>query len=109
MNRIKKLFVGIGAFFSGLFFKLASVTAETKYGVARPQVETKYGVLEPQPSPTPDNKILALAKFAVPGVLFVIGLFVLLNKKITKKVKIMVISILVALAVVAYLLLDYFA
>lgn len=122
MNKIKKVFISLGVFFSGLISKTfaASLTEQTKYGVFDPgMVEDKYGVLDPrmyetkygifEPEPTIGEKILNIGKFALPVILFVIGLFVVLNKKITKKAKIIAVSILAILAIIGYILMNYMA
>lgn len=79
---------------------------EMKYGVFDPSmVEDKYGVFEP----TMGEKLSGIGKIALPVVLFVIGLFVILSKKITKKVKIITISILLAIGILGWIVLNYVA
>ena len=109
MNKIKKVFISFGAFFTGLVSKVFAVDlVETKYGVFDPRfVEKKYGIFEPEP--TSGEKFLSVGKFAIPIILFVIGLFVVLSKKITKKVKAIVISALVLLGILGYVLMNYIA
>ena len=111
MNKIKKVFISIGAFFSGLISKVYAVDAlmvEDKYGVFDPRMyESKYGIFEPEP--TIGEKIISVGKFALPIVLFFIGLFVVLSKKITKKVKAIVVSILIILAILVYVFMNYIA
>lgn len=111
MNKIKKVFINIGAFFTGLISEVYAVDAlmvEDKYGVFDPQMyETKYGIFEPEL--TIGEKILSIGKFTLPIVLFFIGLFVILSKKITQKTKIIVVSILVILAILGYAIINYIA
>ncbi len=106
MKKLKKVFMSFGVFITGLISKVSavSISEQTKYGVFDPRmVEDKYGVFEP----TMGEKISGIGKFAIPIVLFVIGLFVILNKKITKKVKAIVISVLVALTILGVILMNY--
>ena len=108
MKKLKKVFMSFGIFITGLISKVSavSISKQTKYGVFDPRmVEDKYGVFEP--TPTMGEKISSVGKFAIPIVLFVIGLFVILNKKITKKVKGIVMSVLVALAILGVILMNY--
>lgn len=111
MNKIKKVFISIGAFFTGLISKVYAIDAlivEDKYGVFDPSmIVTKYGVFDPEP--TIGEKILSVGKFALPIVLFFIGLFVVLSKKITKKAKTIVVSILIILAILGYVFMNYIA
>lgn len=106
IKKLKKVFMSFGVFITGLISKVSavSISEQTKYGVFDPRmVEDKYGVFEP----TMGEKISGIGKFAIPIVLFVIGLFVILNKKITKKVKAIVISVLVALTILGVILINY--
>ena len=108
MKKLKKVFMSLGIFMTSLISKVSaiSLTEQTKYGVFDPRmVEDKYGVFEP----TMGEKISSIGKIALPIVLFVIGLFVVLSKKITKKVKSIVVSILIGLAVLGYVLMNYIA
>ena len=107
MNKLKKVFAGIGVFLAGLWTKVfawSSINAvETKYGVAdRMMVEEKYGVFEP----TLGEKISSIGKIAIPIILFAIGLFVILSKKIAKKVKAIIILILVIIALAGVFILK---
>lgn len=111
MNKIKKTFISFGTFFTGLASKVFAVDTlmiEDKYGVFDPRVVVcKYGVELPEH--TIGERILSVGKFALPVILFVIGLFVVLSKKITKKVKAIVVSILVIVAILGYVLMNYIA
>ena len=107
MKKLKKIFMSFGMFILGLASKVFAappVPGEMKYGVFDPDiVATKYGVFEP----TMGEKISSVGKFAIPIILFVIGLFVILSKKITNKVKKIVISALVLLAILGVMLMNY--
>lgn len=107
MNKIKKVLTSFSLFFTGMMSKVFAFGMEqTKYGVFDPSiVEDKYGVFEP----TMGEKISRFGKIAIPIILFIIGLFVILSKKITKKIKIIVISGLVALAVIMWYIMNYIA
>ena len=108
MKKLKKVFMSLGIFMTSLISKVSaiSLTEQTKYGVFDPRmVEEKYGVFEP----TMGEKISSIGKIALPIILFVIGLFVVLSKKITKKVKAIVVSVLILLAVLGYILMNYIA
>lgn len=95
MNKLKKVISSIGVFIMGRISKVYAVTP-------------MYAV-DPGPSPRQNigEIILKIGKITVPVILFVIGLFVILNKKITKKVKAIVISVLVALAILGVILMNY--
>lgn len=93
MKKLKKVFMSFGVFITGLISKVHAVDI----------VYVKYGVFEP----TIGEKISRIGKFAIPIILFVIGLFVILNKKITKKVKAIVISALVLLGILGYVFMNY--
>lgn len=106
MNKVKKVFISFGLFITGLISKVSALSAlslveQVKYG----EVEIKYGVFEP----TMGEKILRVGKVVIPIILFVIGLFVVLSKKTTKKVKTIIISGLVILAILGYVLMNYIA
>lgn len=108
MNKIKKLFIAISVFITGLLSKIpVTLAVQTKYGIAvdPSTIEDKYVVFEP----TMGEKISKIGKLAIPVLLFTIGLFVVLSKKITKKVKTIVISILVILAIFGYAFMNYIA
>ena len=53
-----------------------------------------------------EEKISIVGKFVIPIVLFVIGLFVILDKKIPKKEKAIGISVLIALAIFGVMLME---
>lgn len=110
MNKIKKIFTSFGMFFTGMVSKVLAfnpaMMIEDKYGVFDPRmVEMKYGIFEPSIG----EKFSRIGKIALPLVLFIIGLFVILSKKITKKVKTIAVSILIILAVFGYILMNYIA
>ena len=108
MNKIKKIFISFSVFLTKLLTKIPMTLAiQNKYDIAIDpsmlEIQSKYGVFEP----TMEEKISRIGKFAIPIILFVIGLFVILNKKITKKVKVIVISVLAFLAILGVMLMNY--
>ena len=108
MNKIKKIFTSFGAFFTSMVSKVSAfdlaMMVEDKYGVMDPRMyETKYGIFEP----TIGDRISGLGKTALPLVLFIIGLFVILSKKITKKIKVITISILLAIGALGGIVLNF--
>lgn len=106
MNKIKKIFISFGVSFMGMISKVFAVgdSVEMKYGVIDPGMyETKYGIFEP----TIGERISGIGKIVLPLVLFVIGLFVILSKKITKKVKVITISTLLIIGIVCWIVLNY--
>ena len=72
---------------------------QTLYGPARPEVEKL----------TFWQKFANTGRIAVPVVLFIIGLVVVLNKKITKKTKVIIVSGLAGVCVLAILIMNYLA
>ena len=100
-SRIKKILVSIQVFFLSMIskvFALSPYYIQTDYGI-----QTAYGI------ETPIEKAFSIGKFIVPIILFVIGLVVIISKKITKKVKIIIISTLMILGALAWIILNYFA
>ncbi|OKZ66428.1 MAG: hypothetical protein BHW02_02080 [Clostridium sp. 28_12] len=100
-SRIKKILVSIQVFFLSMIskvFALSPYDIQTDYGI-----QTAYGI------ETPIEKAFSIEKFIVPIILFVIGLVVIISKKITKKVKIIIISTLMILGALAWIILNYFA
>lgn len=102
MNKIKKVFISFGVFITGLISKASAVVPNEIIE------QMKYGVYEPEESII-GEKISSVGKFAIPIALFIIGLFVVLSKKITKKVKTIIISVLIILAILGYVLMNYIA
>mgnify|MGYP000222014152 FL=1 len=99
-SRIKKILVSIQVFFLSMIskvFALSPYDIQTDYGI-----QTAYGI------ETPIEKAFSIGKFIVPIILFVIGLVVIISKKITKKVKIIIISTLMILGALAWTILNYF-
>ena len=111
MKRMKELMISIGAFITSTATKVYAEELEViedKYGVFDPEVTTKYGP-PPEPVQTTGQKILGAGKFALPILLFIIGIFVVINKTLTKKVKIIIVSALAILAVAGYIIMNYFS
>ena len=100
MNKVKKVVIGIGAFISGIVSKVYAATFR------EPEVISMYAV-DPGPKETIGNAVLKIGRIAIPVVLFLIGLFVVLSKKITKKVKVIVVSTLVIVAILSIILMNY--
>lgn len=101
MNKIKKVFISFGIIITGLVSKVLAfpIVEQTKYGVIDPR---KDGIFAP--GSTILEKFLSIGKLAIPIILFIIGLLVILSKKITNKVKKIIISILVTLAIVSIII-----
>ena len=102
MNKIKKILVSFGVFFSSLISKVFALTAVP----LDDRLQAMYGVFEPK-EPTIGEKFLNISRFVIPIILFVIGLFIVLNKKITKRVKIIVISIFIVFTISFLILANY--
>jgi hypothetical protein len=101
MNKLKKVISSIGIFIIGMVSKVyAGATS----------IEPLYG-LEPGPVPKQaiGEKFSGIGKIVLPLVLFIIGLFVVLNKRITQKVKIITISTLLTIGVLGWVVLNYIA
>ena len=98
MNKVKKVLTGIGITFAGLISKVYA-TVVSMYAVdpgpRTSQVKTVW------------DSISKIGKIVIPVVLFVIGLFVVLSKKITKKIKAIVVSALVIVAILSVILMNY--
>ncbi len=100
MNKIKKIFTSFGVFFTSMVSKVLAFDPAT-------MVQDKYGVIEPEMyEPTMGEKILGIEKIALLLAFFIIGLFVVLNKKITKKAKIITISILLTVEIIGWIVLN---
>ena len=91
MNKIKKVFLSISVFFTGIISKVYAIEPFQMV-----LIESLYGVYEP----TLGEKISRVAKIVLPVLLFIIGLFVILSKKITKKIKLIVISSLALVGII---------
>lgn len=99
MNKMKKVILSIGTFLVGMISKV--------YAFGANAVDPAYGV--PRAIQPIENSILKIGKITVLVILFVIGLFVVLSKKLTKKVKIIVVSTLAILAILSVFLMNYFS
>lgn len=99
MNKIKKIFASFSVFFTSTVSKVLAQKIEPG------MIEDKYGVFEP----TMGEKISKIGKMALPLVLFIIGLFVILSKKITNKVKVIIISTLLTIGIIGWIVLNYIA
>lgn len=97
MNKIKKVFISFSMFITGWISKVFAVDMP----------EDKYGVFEP--TLTVGEKIDVIEQIAIPIILFIIGLFVILNKKIARKTKTIIIFILVIIGILNWELFNYFA
>ena len=102
MNKIKKVGTSFIIFISGMISKVWAI--DRPYGM----VISEYAV-DPGRYAKVQTIGDTISKIAIPIVLFVIGLFVVLSKKITKKVKVTVISVLIVLAILGYVLMNYIA
>ena len=98
MNKIKKIFTSFCVFFTSMVSKVLAFDPVMT-------IEPKYGILKP----TIGEKISRIGKIALPLVLFIIGLFLVLSKKITKKVKIITISTLLIIGILGWIVLNYIA
>ena len=101
MNKVKKVLTGIGITFAGLISKVYAIGNPISVYAVDPGPETRVRTIW--------DSISKIGKIAIPVVLFVIGLFVVLSKKITKKVKAIVVSVLIVLAILGYVLMKYIA
>ena len=105
MKKIKKIFKCIALFVLGICTKVSAAETdlfefiETKYGV----IEPKYGVIDPEPVVVEPTGF-RIGKVALPIVFFVIGLVVILSKKITKKIKAIIVSGLVIIGILSLIL-----
>ena len=101
MNK-KKIFISFGILITSLYSKvLAKIPQPVNYIDELDEVIPK--------KPTAGEIISRGGKMAIPILLFFIGLGVIMNKKITKKVKAIAISVLVILAILGYSLMNYIA
>ena len=105
MNKIKKVGTSFIIFISGMISKVWAI--DRPYGMVISEYAVdpgRYAKVQ-----TIGDTISKIGKIAIPIVLFVIGLFVVLSKKITKKVKVTVISVLIVFAILGYVLMNYIA
>lgn len=106
MNKIKKIFASFGVFFTGMVSKVFAFDSPKMVVDPRSVMyEAKYGVIEP----TMGEKISRIGKISLPLVLFIIGVFVVLSKKLTKKVKIIIVSTLLTIGILGLLVFNYIA
>ena len=108
MNKIKKIFISLGAIIISTFTKIGGLISRAALGPIQalygpPQEQELYG-----PPLLTSGKILSkITKPIILAIVFIIGIYVILSKKITKKVKAIVISVLIILGVLGYVLLNY--
>ena len=95
-SRIKKILVSIQVFFLGMISKV--------FAISTYDIQTDYGI---QIDPTPIERTFSIEKFILLVILFIIGVFVIISRKITKKVKMIVISILISLGITGTLLMSF--
>ena len=116
MNIISKVITSLGNVCTRITTGISSsfITIATKYGVANPRdYEIKYGVATPdRPDIQPIeqsviSKAFSIGKIAIPVVLFIVGIVVLITKRISMKFKILIFSLLLLLSVIVYVLMDY--
>ncbi|MDD7023224.1 MAG: hypothetical protein PUI29_11755 [Aeromonadales bacterium] len=97
MSKIKKIFTSFTFMIAGTISKVFAI--EPKYGVSTPDLELERM----------RGKISSVGKFIIPIISFVIGLFVVFNKKINKKTKVIIVSVLAILVIFGYILMNYIA
>lgn len=100
MNKLKKVLSSIGVFIITMISKVYAIGTG-------PKIVSMYAV-DPGPR-TIGETISKIGKITVPVILFVIGLFVVLSKKITKKVKAITISILILLGFLGWFIMNSIA
>lgn len=86
MKKLKKVLISLGGFFVGLIAKAGAVFALVPaplYGIPAEEEKTSFW-----------SKISGMGKYAIPILFFVIGLIVIISKKITKKIKMLIIALL---------------
>ena len=92
MKKVKKVLLSIWIFIIGITNKVSAILKpEPMYGIKEPTEEELF--IEKL------EKIIKLSKIVILPILFIIGLFVIFNKKITKKTKGLIISILVGIGI----------
>ena len=94
-SRMKKILVSIQVFFLSMISKVFALSVY--------DMQTDYGI---ENVPSPIENAFSIGKYILPVILFVIGLVVVISKKITKKAKI-IISSLIILGVLAWTILNY--
>lgn len=93
MNKIKRIIISSGTFIVGSASKVFAAPIQSKYGVFKPE-------------PTIGEKILGVGKIVVPVILFIIGIFIMLSKKITKKAKKIIIFVIAILVIIGIILVN---
>ena len=83
-NRIKKVLVSIQIFFLSMISKVFALSVydiQTDYGI-----QTAYGIeIGSSPIVSPIEKAFSIGRIVLPVILFVIGLFVVISKKIAEQ------------------------
>lgn len=92
MNKIKKVITGIGIFLFGLTSKVLG----KDYEIGKSQL--MYGVPSVRMSILPS--VLEKIEKLLVCIFFIIGLFVIFNKKIEKRMKIIIVSVLLILIII---------
>lgn len=93
MKKIKKILGSLGIFLVGLKSKVLASYPQ----IQEKFVEVKYGTFEP----TIAEKFSIIAKIVLPIILFFIGLGVILSKKLSKKIKTIIIVVFICVGILA--------
>lgn len=94
-RKIKKILVFIQTFSLSMVSKVFALSPDL--------IQPAYGVKR---NPSPIEKAFSIGKFILPIILFVIGLFVIISKKITNKAKV-IISSLIIVGIITLLILHF--
>lgn len=97
MNKIKKIFSIFSLFLIGGVNKVFASRIDSQ--------QELYGVRNPQTSLYEEN--LSMGKIILPIFLFIIGLFVFFNKKLSKKAKAILLSILLLISIIGFLIFHF--
>ncbi len=105
MKRIKKIFASFGGL---VLFGISKIWKNTSLAVdplyAPPSELYEYNTFI-----NTMEKRLSLGKIIIPILFLIIGLIVYINKKINKKVKIIVVSFIIVLSILGVFLLDHYS
>lgn len=106
MKKIKKIFIILGAFFVATFTKIGGLISRAKVDPV-PIYGEPLQVLYGPSSPNTGDILNKISKPLFLLVFFIIGLFVIISKKISKKIKVLIISMLVILAMLGYAIIEF--
>ena len=110
MKKIRKVLVSFNGFFATMVSKVCAIALDeaSLYGPPEAfQMQDLYGPPQPSAEEIAFQNKINMGKIIAPIILVLIGIGVILNKKLSKKAKAIIISLLAIIGVAMHFLLNY--